>query len=443
MSRRRRKKIPSEPFTAHIESLSHDGQGISRIDGKTTFIFGALPSEEVRFIYQEKKSQYDKGYCIDVIKPATIRTEPKCQHYELCGGCSMQHVEPKAQIETKEKILVDLLNHHCGQNNAEVLSPLRGPHWGYRHKTRLSVRYVQKKESVLVGFRERRSGRFIANIDECHVLHPKVGKLIDKLKSLIASLSNYSDIAQIEVACTSEQTVLILRHLSALTTDDLDKLKALAKEEAVIWYLQPGGEESIHPLEEAVELSYEFKQLGLKFQFKPTDFTQVNPEINEKMVEQALNLLDIKKDERVLDLFCGLGNFSLPMALHAKEVIGVEGDEKMVARAASNAKMNNIDNAQFFKANLFDSIVAAPWLKGKFDKLLIDPPRSGALNIANELHLIKPKRIVYVSCSPQTLARDAALIIDKGYRLDSYGVMDMFPHTAHVESIAVFNKTGL
>lgn len=444
MARRRRRTstIDKTPQQAVIESLSHEGWGIARIEGKATFIQGALPGEEIEFIYTEKKKDYDKGICQQVFKHSADRVEPPCQHYDVCGGCSFQHLAPHKQIKFKQKVLLENLARIGGTQPERILEPLVGEQLGYRHKGRLSVRYVVKKDAVLVGFRERLSGRFIADIKQCQILHPKVGLLIEKLRELIGQLSNYRSIAQIELAVGENKTILILRHLDPLTETEHLQLQAFALEHQVCWYLQPGGEKSIHPLEptENELLSYTIPELDLQFQFKPNDFTQVNPSINRQMLPIAIDLLELESTDRVLDLFCGLGNFSLPMARHALEVVGVEGCDKMTRRAESNAQLNGINNTEFYCANLFEAIEHEPWLNKKYNKILLDPPRAGAKEICQQIEKFQAEKVVYVSCATATLARDTKILVEKGYKLTAAGVMDMFPHTAHVESIALFTK---
>lgn len=444
MARRnqRNTRMDKTPQTASIEKLSHEGSGIARIEGKATFIQGALPGEQISFIYTEKKKDYDKGIIAEVFESSADRVTPPCQHYDVCGGCSLQHFNVAKQIDFKEKVLLENLQHIGGAIPNETLAPLKGDHVGYRHKARLSVKYVRKKQDILVGFRERLSGRFIADIEQCEVLHPKVGHLIRPFRTLLLQLSNFEDIAQIEVAVGENKTVLILRHLSPLTNDDLILLQVFAEKHQICWYLQPGGNDSIHPLDakDTEELFYTLPSFNLKFSFRPNDFTQVNPSINQKMVPLALDLLDVQPTDDVLDLFCGLGNFSLPLAQKAQSLVGVEGCDKMTARAYSNAQCNNIDNVAFYQADLFQSIDEAPWAQQTFDKILLDPPRAGAKEICEQIERFGAKRIVYVSCASATLARDTRILIDKGYMLECAGVMDMFPHTAHVESIALFVK---
>lgn len=444
MSRKRRRSqsIDKTPQQAQIESLSHDGWGIARPDGKTTFIQGALPGETVEYIYTERKKDYDKGICQQVLTPAVERVAPPCEHYSVCGGCSFQHYGSDNQIAHKQNVLMENLLHIGGVTPTKVLLPLVGDRLAYRHKARLSVKYVHKKDAVLVGFRERLSGRFIADIQSCQILHPAVGLLIQPLRELIASLSNYASIAQIEVAIGENKSIFILRHLEAFEPQDLEKLRSFASSHNIFWYLQPGGEHTIHPLDtiESDWLTYSLPEWQLNFKFKPTDFTQVNPSVNQKMVALAIELLDVTTSDRVLDLFCGLGNFTLPLATKSLEVVGIEGCDKMTQRAAMNAADNNINNVSFFQANLFETVKNAQWFAEKFDKILLDPPRAGAKEICEQMAQLGAKKIVYVSCQTTTLARDAKILAAQGYELSEAGVMDMFPHTAHVESIAVFNK---
>lgn len=439
--RRKHSRISREPQQATIENLSHDGLGIARIEGKTTFIQGALPGEEVMFQYTEKKKQYDKGFCLEVLTSSPDRVEAKCAHYQACGGCSLQHMALDKQIAHKQQVLFENFTHMAKVSPINALDPLTDKAWHYRDKARLSVRFVEKKGEVLVGFRERMNGRFITNIDSCVILNEVVGLEISHLKALVGSLSNYQDIAQIEVAIGESANVLILRHLSPMTLEDLDKLSAFGEEKNLTWYLQPGGMDSIHPLDKAENLSYRLESFDLTLEFGPGDFTQINPRINEKMVQQAIKLLDLKDDDKVLDLFCGLGNFSLAMARKAGNVVGVEGSEQMVKKAQSNARLNGIENACFYAANLFEPIDKLPWFSNQFNKLLIDPPRLGAKEVCEQIERFDVDTICYVSCSPQTLARDADILVNqKGYTLHTAGVMDMFPHTSHVESMALFTR---
>ncbi|MBL3588475.1 MAG: 23S rRNA (uracil(1939)-C(5))-methyltransferase RlmD [gamma proteobacterium endosymbiont of Lamellibrachia anaximandri] len=443
MGRRRRKRLPTDPVEAEIESLSHDGKGVTHIEGKATFVYGSLPEEKVRFLYTNQRRKYDEGRVVEVLTPSPDRVEAKCAQFGICGGCSLQHQASKAQIHSKQQALLDALKHIGKVEADEILPPLVGEsRWGYRRKARLGVRHVPKKGGVLVGFRERGSS-FVADIDICHILHPKVGELLPALSDLIDGLSIRSQIPQIEVAMGDETCVLIFRLLEPLTESDRQKLEAFGPAHDVVIYQQEGGLDTVKPLLGIpAELNYRLPDYDLTLNFLPNDFTQVNTDINRQMVRRTVDMLELTGDDRVLDLFCGLGNFTLPLARSAGEVVGVEGDAGLVARARENAERNNIDNARFFTANLYETLEAEPWLLERFNKALLDPPRSGAQEMLAHLPKLGVERIVYVSCYPGTLARDAGILVhEHGYRLLSAGVMDMFPHTAHVESIALFEKS--
>ncbi|GGI75400.1 23S rRNA (uracil(1939)-C(5))-methyltransferase RlmD [Legionella impletisoli] len=442
---KRRNRLPNIPFTATIERFSHDGRGIARIDGKATFIEGALPGEQVRFQYLRQKKDFDEGRVIEILAPSLERVVPQCPHYGVCGGCSLQHLDAKAQIYHKQEQLLDLLARTGHLKPEQVLEPLTNEHWHYRKKARLSARFVEKKHTTLVGFREKSNPRYIADISSCNVLSAKIDAELLNLRTLIDGFSNPSSIAQIELAEGDEDTALIFRNLGSLTEEDEKKLAAFGARTGFKLYLQPGGEDTVslfYPKDSDEFLSYQLPDEAITFKFHPTDFTQVNSNLNRLMVNKALQLLALEPTDYVLDLFCGLGNFSLPMAKHCQEVLGVEGSERMVQRARMNARLNQLSNAQFLAANLEDERTFAIFADFKFNKVLLDPPRTGALAIVKHIHRINPSRIVYVSCNPATLARDADILFHvHGYTLKSAGVMDMFPHTAHVESIAVFDKT--
>ena len=424
-----------------MESLSHDGRGVARVEGKATFIHGALPGERVLFRYTARRRNRDEGEVVEVPQPSPNRVTPKCPHFGLCGGCSLQHLDPTAQIETKQQTLLDAFTRLGGVMPEQILPPLLNETpWGYRRKARLGVKRVPKKGRVLVGFRELGSN-YIAELERCEVLHPRVGHALMDLSALIGTLSIPHRIAQIEMAMDDERCVLILRNLDPLTEEDREKLRRFGREHGFIFYLQPGGPETVAPLEQTADLHYLLPEFGLNLHFEPGDFTQVNSEINRQMVSRAMALLQPERSERVLDLFCGVGNFTLPLATLAGEVTGVEGDTGLVARARANAERNGLKNVHFHVANLYESLEGEPWLKERFQKALLDPPRSGALEVLEWLPRLGVERIVYVSCYPGTLARDAGELVRRhGYRLVSAGVMDMFPHTAHVESIALFEK---
>ncbi len=438
---KRRKPLPAEPVEAEIESLTHDGRGLTHVDGKAVFVHGALAGERVRFRYTRIQRRYDEGVVTEVLTASPRRVTPRCPQFGVCGGCALQHMDPAAQIGMKQEILGDVLRRIGKVEPESWLEPLSAGHWGYRRKARLGVRWVAKKGRVLVGFRERGSA-FVADLARCDVLHPSVGERLADLAALIEGLSIRERVPQIEVAQGDGPVVLIFRVLDPPSASDLGRLAAFGEETGLHVYLQEGGVESVRPLPgQAVDLHYSLPQHGVRIAFEPSDFTQVNLEMNRLMVDQALGLLDPRPDERVLDLFCGLGNFTLPIARRAASVVGVEGDEGLVARAAANARANALHNVHFHRADLYGDIELAPWRRESFHKALLDPPRSGALQVLDLLAETGVRRLVYVSCYPSTLARDAErLVHGLGYRLRAAGAMDMFPHTAHVESMAVFEK---
>jgi 23S rRNA (uracil1939-C5)-methyltransferase len=446
MARKRRRNIlPTETYTAEITGLSHDGRGIAHIDGKVAFIHGALPGELVKFQYTKQQRSKDEGIVCEVITASADRIDPGCAHYATCGGCSLQHLTPEAQILAKQQQLLDNLTRIGKVEPAEILTPMVNENpWGYRRKARLGVKHVFKKGRVLVGFRERGKG-FIADIQQCPVLHPQVGEKLPELARLIEKLSIYDQIPQIEVVMDDTQCVLIFRVLSPPSLEDLQKLSTFGKQHGYAMYLQPGGPDSIVPLEGfAVDLSYALPDHGIRLSFLPGDFTQVNTLMNRQMVNQALALLAPNKDEKVLDLFCGVGNFTLPLALLAGAVVGVEGDAGLVQGARDNAVRNALTNVDFYTANLYEPLQPAHWLNQTYQKALLDPPRSGAQQILARLPTLGIQQIVYISCYPSTLARDASeLVHEHGYHLQCAGVMDMFPQTAHVESIALFTRDAL
>lgn len=436
---------------AEIINLSHDGRGIAKIDGKTVFIRGALPGEQVEFKYTNLHAKFDEGHVTTILTASPDRVTPPCPHAGICGGCNIQHMSSPAQILLKQNSMLEQLSHFGKQNGKdtelaprELLPAMTGPTIHYRRKARLGVKYVAKKESVLVGFREADNGRFLTDIQECKVLDERVGTLITPLKTLLHALDARREIPQIEVAIGDNDVALIIRHLSALSREDIERVISFAKEHGLRIYLQPGNTESIHlltPQDDRMMLSYALPEYGLNMQFHPADFTQVNAQINQQMVSRTIELLNLNASDRVLDLFCGLGNFTLAIAKRVNFVVGVEGDKRMVERARMNAESNNITNGDFHAADLTQDVSHFPWAKESYNKILIDPPRSGALEILPLIVKYKPELIVYVSCNPATLARDAGELVNTyGYTLQSAGVMDMFPHTSHVESIAVFIK---
>jgi 23S rRNA (uracil1939-C5)-methyltransferase len=447
----KKKPLPKEPIEAEITDLSHDGRGVAHVDGKTVFVAGALVGERVCFRLTRRQRRHDEGEVVEVLRASPDRVTPGCAHFGVCGGCALQHLDPAAQIGMKQAILTEALR-RIGKVQPETwLPPLVAEPWGYRRKARLGVRYVEKKGRVLVGFRERRSS-FVADLSRCAVLHPAVGERLGELAELIDSLSIREQVAQIEMAQGDGPVVLIFRVLAPPTAGDIDLLHAFAARTGLHAYLQAGGLDTVTPLPgQAVELSYALpvaagaKELTLAF--GPNDFTQVNLELNRLMVARALAQLDPGPTDRVVDLFCGIGNFTLPIAQHAAFVLGVEGDAGLVERARANADRNGLDDrrVRFERADLYSESETPgqdwAWTREAFDLALIDPPRSGALQVLDPLVATGIRRLVYVSCYPGTLARDAGHLVERhGFRLIAAGAMDMFPHTAHVESMAVFER---
>ncbi len=470
-----------------VESLDIDGQGIAhRADGKVVFIEGALPFESVTANVYRKKNAFEKATLLAIYRESSQRVRPACPHYGMhtgaCGGCKMQHLHVGAQVAVKQRVLEDSLR-HIGKLRADnLLRPIEGPAWRYRYRARLSVRYVRKKGTVLVGFHERKSS-YVADMSECHVLPTHVSNMLLPLRQLIGSMDARETVPQIELACGDEVTAMVLRHMEPLSEGDLARLRAFAAAHPGLqWWLQPGGTETVKLLDpstgsgQVYELSYGLPEFGLTMPFKPTDFTQVNPQINQVLVSRALRLLDVRPHERVIDWFCGLGNFTLPLATRAREVLGIEGSQALVARARQNFELNRaasqsrpaLGATQFVARNLFEMTPVMLVKDGVADKWLVDPPREGAFELFKSLTALlqqivtgvpcddagqqqslelgnwtPPQRIVYVSCNPATLARDAGLLVGAGgYRCTAAGVINMFPHTAHVESMAVFERNS-
>ncbi|PUA96449.1 23S rRNA m(5)U-1939 methyltransferase [Acidovorax sp. 107] len=459
----------------HVQSMDLDAQGVARKpDGKVVFIDGALPFELVTANTHRKKNNWEQASLVAIHRESSQRVRPDCPHFGLhagaCGGCKMQHLHVGAQVAVKQRVLEDNL-WHLGKVKAEtMLRPIEGPAWGYRYRARLAVRHVIKKGQVLVGFHERKS-RYIADMQTCKILPPHVDAMLMPLRALIASLDARDTCPQIELACGDTVTALVLRHLEPLSAGDIAQLRAFAAEHHVRWWLQPKGPDTVKLLDEGGErLSYALPDFGITMPFKPTDFTQVNPHINRVLVSRALRLLDVQPHERVIDWFCGLGNFTLPLATQAREVLGIEGSEALVARSRENYALNQaqapdhkaLAATDFVARNLFEMTPEMLVADGAADKWLVDPPREGAFALAKALADIEqarigaegagplpagaegwtpPKRIVYVSCNPATLARDAGLLVHlAGYRCTAAGMINMFPHTAHVESMAVFER---
>ena len=438
-----------------VESLDMEAQGVAhRADGKVVFIDGALPGEEVRVSVTRRKNQWEQAQMTERRSESPLRTVPGCRYFGLCGGCAMQHVDASAQVAIKQRTLEDNLWHLGKVRPATLLRAIHGPAWGYRFRARLSVRHVQKKGTVLIGFHERKS-RYVADMSACRVLPDRVSALLLPLRALITAMDQRDRIPQLELAMGDDVLALVLRHLEPVSEADRDRLQDFAQAHGVQWWLQPKGPDTVHRLDEAgPPLRYSLPEFGVQMPFKPTDFTQVNLGINRVLVGRALRLLQAQAHERVIDWFCGLGNFTLPLATQAREVLGIEGSATLVARARENAALNGLaGKASFSASNLFE--IAAADLKacGSVDKWLIDPPREGAFALVKalaELHQdaalsagwAPPARIVYVSCNPATLARDAGLLVHQaGYTCTAAGAINMFPHTAHVESIAVFERS--
>ncbi len=437
----RRKPPPAGEFPAEIIDFNHEARGFARVDGKATFIADALPGEKVRFRYVRTTKDADEGQCTAVEQASPHRVEPGCEHFGVCGGCAMQHLAPEQQIAFKQKQLLDQLARIGKVVPEEIVAPITGPVWNYRRRARLGAKHVPKKGGVLVGFRERESG-LIAGLTVCKVLDARLGDKLRELAQTIGSLSIRNAVPQVELAAAN-RVALVFRVMEAPSEADRESLRAFGEREGFDIYLQPGGLDSIRLLdpEQEAESALEYSPDGsdLRLRFRPADFIQVNGGISQQTVNQALDWLALNAGERVLELFCGLGNFSLPLARRGAKVIAVEGETGLVQRARENAQRNGLEDIRFEKADLFNTAADTGWLQQPFDKVLLDPPRAGAKEILPVVAQRKPERIVYVSCHPGTLARDAGMLVhEHGYRLVKAGVMDMFPHTGHVESMALF-----
>lgn len=454
-----RNRIDQTPFALDITAMTHDGRGVARRPegdpnaGKTVFVAGALPGERVMAKQTSKSRHFDEASAVEVLTASPDRVAPRCPHFGICGGCVLQHLAEDKQILGKQQVLLDNLQRIGHVEAGALLPPLTDSAWGYRRKGRLSVRRVEKKEKTLVGFREA-DPRFVADLSECHTVIPQIGTKIGAISALVDGMDARRDIPQIEFIAGDATpgfsgVALVFRHLQPLGERDRAALIAFAQAEEFAIFLQPGGIDSVRRLwpaeiaaegeEDAAPLSFRLAQWDVDLQFKPLDFIQVNAGLNDRMIARALELLEVQPEDRVLDLFCGLGNFTLPLARIAREVVGVEGEAGLVARARENAARNRLDNVQFHAADLAQDLSGHAWMRAGFDRLLLDPPRSGADAVLKQLPLKGLKRIVYVSCHPASLARDAGYLVnERGWVLKSAGVMDMFPHTAHVESIAVF-----
>ncbi len=439
-----------------VESLDLEAQGVAHnADGKVVFIDGALPGEQVRVQVNRRKNQWEQASLVELGRESSQRVRPACPHFGVCGGCKMQHLHVGAQVATKQRALEDALWHLGKVRPQQVLRPIEGPAWGYRYRARLSVRHVVKKGKVLVGFHERKSS-YVADMDSCEVLPPHLSALLLPLRELIGSMEQRDRLPQIEVAVGDAVTALVLRHLEPLVAGDLARLREFGRVHRVQWWLQPKGPDTVHRLDdEGPALAYTLPEFGVTMPFRPTDFTQVNHAINRVLVARALRLLDVQPGERVIDWFCGLGNFTLPIAVRGATVLGIEGSPVLVQRARENAALNGLSaRTQFDARNLFELTAPELMQLGRCDKWLVDPPREGALALVKALAELRqdpaagegfesPRRIVYVSCNPATLARDAGLLVHQaGYHCVAAGAVNMFPHTAHVESIAVFERAS-
>ncbi len=436
-----------------VDALTHEGEGVIH-GGKTVFVAGALPGELVRFRRARRRSRHDEAELIEVVQPSPERTAPRCAHFGVCGGCALQHFAAERQIEAKQIELADSLARVARAEPQRWLEALRGPVWGYRRRARLGARYVVKKGRVLVGFRERLSP-YVTATERCEVLAPPAGALIGPLAELLTGLDVRERVPQIEVAVGESTTALVLRVLAEPTAADREKLERFEREHRVRLYLQPGGLDTVtrfseerdaeRPAFEGEEapLDYRLVEFDVRIEFEPTDFVQVNGPVNAALVSQAVSLLDVTSASRVLDLYCGLGNFTLPLARCASEVLGVEGDSGLVERARHNARLNGLPNASFIAADLTQSIDDLPWLSRRFSHVLLDPPRAGARDVMRTIARIAPERVLYISCHPGSLARDVGVLVhEHGFVLEAAGVVDMFPHTTHVESLALLTPAG-
>lgn len=438
---RSRKRLSDEPFELEIISFDSKGMGLAEHEGKTLKVYDALPGEKVVVRNLFGRSQRGKVETLEVLQPSADRVEARCPHFGYCGACSLQHLSMDAQLARKQAGLLQHLQDTGRVEAASIYPPLCGPEWNYRRKARLSVRDVAAKGRVLVGFRER-NGRYVADMDECHILRKELADALPKLARLLESLECRSTVPQIETACGDAQCALIIRHLEGLSAADTESLRIFARETGLGIYLQPAGPDSIQLLApEGLQLEYAIEPLGLRFRFEPLDFTQVNGGLNQHMVMRALELLDPQAGDKILDLFCGLGNFTLPLATRAGFVVGVEGSEAMVERGCANASLNALSNVEFHSTDLYKPCETPPWPAVDFNKILLDPPRSGALELLPWIAASKVSRVLYISCNPETLARDAGTLVNQfGFSLEGAGIINMFPHTPHSEAIALFER---
>jgi 23S rRNA (uracil1939-C5)-methyltransferase len=436
------KRLQLTPEEADIVDLTHEAAGVAKIDGKTVFVADALPGERVRLRRTHRQRKVDYAVTEQVLRASPDRVVPQCPHFGLCGGCALQHMAPAAQLAFKQSQLLENLARLGGVQPASVLEPLAGPVWNYRRRARLGIKLVPRKGKVLVGFRERESP-YVADLHECHVLVEPVGALMAPLGRLVEELSIAARVPQAEVAVSDDIVALVLRVLDPPAPADLDRLAAFEREHGLRIYLQPGGPDTVAPLAGAdgPALQYRLDEADVTIEFEPTDFIQVNGALNQAMVARAVAMLDAAASDTVLDLFCGLGNFSLPLARKVQHVVAVEGDAALVQRARGNARRNAIGNVEFHVADLFADVQGLPWTTRRYERVLLDPPRAGAQQILPLVARSGTGRVVYISCHSGSLARDAGLLVrDHGFRLAAAGVMDMFPHTTHVEAMAVFER---
>ncbi len=439
--RRRARRIPTEPVVAKIDNLSHDGRGVAHIDGKTVFVFGGLPDETVEMVYKRTHKRFDETQVTKVLEnPHPDRVEPQCSKFGICGGCNLQHLSSEAQRRYKLDMVLEQLQHMGTATPEHIETTLESPVWGYRYKARLGVKYVHKKERLLIGFREKYSP-FIADMDDCPILNQQISEQIPTLSRLIESMDARQQIPQLEVAVGENHAAIVVRHLCPLSLADRQKFEAFAEESGIHLYGQAAGPDSLEPIypKESTPLYYSLSD-SLKLDFLPLDFTQVNPDINRQMVAQAMDWLAPQQDERILELFCGLGNFTLALAQLSNHITAVEGDASLIKRADLNAQSYGIEHISYAVADLQQTEILAHWLKAEYDCVLLDPPRSGAEEILAQLPLEGVKRVLYVSCNPATLARDSRILLGKGLKLERMGIMDMFPHTAHIETMALFSR---
>jgi 23S rRNA (uracil1939-C5)-methyltransferase len=433
----------AEGFDLDIESLDQEGRGIARREGKAIFVEGALPGERVAAAVYRRKPSFEVATTQRVLKSSSSRVVPRCRYFGICGGCALQHLDEVTQLSVKQRVLEDALWHIGKVRAGQMLSPVRGPAWGYRHRARFTVRHVAKKGGTLVGFHEKRSS-YVADMQSCEVMPERISWLLPTLRELIGGLSIHRRVPQVEVALGEGADVLVFRVLEPLSAGDEDRLRAFAVRHSVYVYLQPGGPDTAHPFHPpaGADLHYALPEFDVRIYFRPTDFTQVNHAVNAVLVRRAMQLLEPQAGDRIADMFSGLGNFALPIARSGAHVVGFEGSKSLVARAQENAERNGLGERVRFEAlNLFEVDAQRLGAFGQFDRMLIDPPRDGAIELVKALDETSPRRIVYVSCNPATLARDAAVLVHaKGFALKAAGVINMFPHTAHVESIARFDR---